>query len=302
MGAMATAVWTGALSFGLVIIPVKLYPATQPKDVRFHLMDRETGRRVHYKRFVERVDPVSDSPEPRRGDTADLQGSSGEQRPARIEEEVAYEDLVRGYEVDEGRFVTLTNQEIEQARPTRSRSIDLEAFVELEDIDPIFFEKSYYLAPQFGSEKPYLLLLRAMQRAGRVGIGRFVLRTKPHLVAIRPLDDLLGLETLYFADEVRDPKPLASNLQGVRVTTQESALAEQVVEMLQTEWIPDDYADEYRDELLRMIADRSPSAVEDTPPSPPNVERLMEALRASVEAAKKSQRGGTKTARGRRTG
>jgi DNA end-binding protein Ku len=306
---MAAAVWTGTLSFGLVTIPVKLYPATQPKDVRFHMIDPETGRRVRFRRFVEREDVVPGSPrvtprEEASQEPAASQERSREQPRGRMEEEVAFEDLVRGYEVDEGRFVTLTNQEIEQVRPSRSRSIDLEAFVELEDIDPVFFEKSYYLAPRFGSEKAYLLLLRAMQRAGRAGIGRFVLRTKPHLVAIRPLEDLLGLETLYFADEIRDPKPLASELQGVRITKRESALAEQVIEMLKTDWLPESYADEYRAELLRMIADRSPLVAEESLPSSAagNVERLMEALKASVEAARRAQAGDSKKARRRRTG
>jgi DNA end-binding protein Ku len=286
-------VWTGTLSFGLVNIPVRMYPATQPKDVRFHLVDPESGRRVRFKRVVD-VDEESEPTEPRQSGSASEtveQPSSPEARPAHREVEVAFDDLVRGYEVDKGQFVTLRPDEIERARPSRSRSIDIEHFVELESIDPVYFEKSYYLAPQADSEKTYVLLLRAMQRAHRVGIGRFVLRTKPHLVAIRPLDAILGLETLYFADEVRPAAPLAGGLDAVRVGARELDVAEQLIEALRTDWIPERYADEYRAELLRMISERTPAIQEEEDENLPrtsDVERLMEALKASVEAAKRS--------------
>src|SRR6266545_6208022 len=200
---MARAVWTGSLSFGLVTIPVRLYPATEPKDVRFHLMDA-TGRRVRYRRFVQGEDPAdgweSKGPAAESAVGWESEGPAGEleRRPTTgtgerrhggrttAAAEVAYEDLMRGYETEDGRVVLLTQEEVESARPERSRSIEIEDFVALSDIDPVFFEKSYHLAPQRGGERPYLLLLRAMERAGRIGIGRFVLRTKPHLVAIRP--------------------------------------------------------------------------------------------------------------------
>jgi DNA end-binding protein Ku len=280
-------VWTGTLGFGLVSIPVRMYPATQPKDVRFHLIDPESGRRVRYKRVVDvdedprRTEQTSSSPEP-----VD-ERPSPEPMPVRREVEVDFEDLVRGYEVEKGRFVTVRPEEIERVRPARSRSIDIEDFVELERIDPVYFEKSYYLAPQEGSEKPYVLLLRAMQRARRIGIGRFVLRTKPHLVAIRPLEDILGLETLYFADEVRPVTPLAAGLDAVRIGARELDVAEQLIESLKTDWISERYADEYREELMRMISERSPDIdEEETGPTTGDVERLMEALKASVEAAR----------------
>jgi DNA end-binding protein Ku len=303
------AVWTGTLSFGLVSIPVRLYPATSPKDVRFHLVDPETGKRVRYKRVVEMdavgsepslslseaTDPATvDRPEEApvdRPDEAPVERPT-EAAPSRQEVEVDYDRLVRGYEVDKGRFVTFRPDELEQARPERSRSIDIEDFVDLASIDPVYFEKSYYLAPQMTGEKPYVLLLRAMKRAGLVGIGRFVLRTKPHLVAIRPLDDVLGLETLYFADEVRPADSLVSGLRSIRVGKAELELAGQLIEALKTEWVSERYADEYREELLRMISERTPTeepAVEEAGTSSANLERLMAALKASVEAAKKSQ-------------
>ena len=179
---------------------------------------------------------------------------------------------MRGYDVDGERVVTLEPEEIDQARPQPSHTIDLEHFVRLDDIDPIFFEKSYFLAPRYGTHaaKPYTLLLRAMQESGRVGIGRFVLRTKPHLVAVRATADVLALETLYFGDEVRNPKEIVSWLQGVEVQPREVAMAEQLISMLETEWDPSIYSDEYREELLRIIAEKTPTEVTEEPEEAPS--------------------------------
>ncbi len=176
-------------------------------------------------------------------------------------------------------------------RPSRSSTIDLEDFVDLDAIDPVYFEKSYYLAPRRGSDMPYRLLQGALQRTGRAGIGRFVLRTKPHLVAIRPTGEVLGLETLFFGDEVRaasDVVPPADR----DVSERELRLAEQLVEMLATDWEPEHYADDYRRELLRIVSEKVPvgseSAGDDASAttSSSRVEELMEALRLSVEEAK----------------
>jgi DNA end-binding protein Ku len=306
---MARAVWTGTLSFGLVTIPVRLYPATEPKDVRFHLMDA-SGRRVRYRRFVESEGsamewapqeppsgPGSERPsEPETGARSDegaqpVEVAYGSERPERAE--VAYEDLMRGYGTDDGRVVLLSREEVESARPERSRSIEIEDFVALSDIDPVYFEKSYHLAPQQGGERSYLLLLRAMERAGRVGIGRFVLRTKPHLVAIRPADRVLGLETLFFGDEVRDGRELAWSIEGLDVSDRELRMAEMLIETLNTEWNPASYSDTYREELLRRIAEKAPieeRAEAAAPSSGSRAEELMQALKASVEAAKKEKK------------
>ena len=297
---MARAVWTGSLSFGLVTIPVRLYPATEPKDVRFHLMDAH-GRRVRYRRFVSEEEPQGptwEMPEARETEPAPSEAAREQeaQRPAppdhdvgSDEQEIAFGDLMRGYEMEDGRVVMLSRDEVESARPERSRTIDIEDFVALSDIDPVYFEKSYHLAPQAGGEKPYALLLRAMEHAGRVGIGRFVLRTKPHLVAIRPTNGVLGLETLFFGDEVRDGREVVYGLDGIDLSSREVEMAEMLIETMKTEWNPAAYSDTYREELLQRIGEKAPIEARQEAPtrgSGGHVEELMEALKASVEAAK----------------
>ena len=289
---MARSVWRGTLSFGLVAIPVSLYPATEAKDVRFHLFDKQ-GRRVRYRRVVD----AGPSAAPVEVDDLAAVSEATEREPARRpiepdeagETEVAYEDLVRGYEVEPETYVFLETEEIERARPSPSRVIDLEHFVRLEDIDPVYFEKAYYVAPGRGAEKSYGLLLRTLKETGRVGIGRFVLRTKPHLVALRPMEDALALETLYFGDEVRDARPLVGDVGRADVTDREVDVSKLLVEALAMEWDPSVFADEYREELLRMIAERTPEHVEDQADAPPpdaRVGELLEALKRSVEEAK----------------
>jgi DNA end-binding protein Ku len=291
---MARSVWRGTLSFGLVAIPVSLYPATEAKDVRFHLFDRQ-GRRVRYRRVVDADLPYG---EPDEADVEDGDTDGAAVQPPRdtdeadppSETEVAYSDLIRGYEVEPEAYVFLESEEIERARSAPSRVIDLEHFVRLEEIDPIFFEKAYYVAPARGAEKSYELLLRTLTETGRVGIGRFVLRTKPHLVALRPMEGALALETLFFGDEVRDPAALVGDLGRAAVTQREVDVSKQLVEALATEWDPSRFADEYREELLRVIAERTPERIEEPPSDVPvpeaRVGELLEALRRSVEEAK----------------
>ena len=296
---MAAAVWTGTLSFGLVTLPVRLYPATQPKDVRFHLYDRE-GRRIRYQRVVEA------GAEPSRSDRNELvpPGAAGDEQttPAReeraatkgpVETPVAWDDIVRGVETDEGELVTVPREELERIRPERSRSIDIQDFVELEQIDPVYLDRSYYAIPMTPeASKPYVLFHHAMREAGRIGIGRFVLRTKPHLVAIRPMEKVLAVETMFFGDEVRDPADLAPDLDGVEVDERELDLAVTLIEILKTDWDPNAYADTYRDELLRILAERTPTrraAEEPAPAGGSAVEELMAALKESVAAAKRGR-------------
>ena len=295
---MPRAVWTGSLSFGLVSIPVALYPATSPKDVRFHLFDQQ-GRRVRYRRFSEPEPEVEDRSEgvaePEDGPRA-AEAPTGEHGvEATSEREVRYEDLVRGYEVEPGRYAMVEDEDLERVRPERSTTIELEDFVELEDIDPVYFEKSYYLAPRRTGARPYALLRATLERTGRVGIGRFVLRTKPHLVAVRATDEAIVLETLFFGDEVRAATDIVDPPEA-EATDRELKIAEQLVEMLATAWDPSRYSDEYREELLRIISEKAPvdapetGAAEPTAPTA-RAEELMETLKRSVEAAKAKKTG-----------
>ncbi|MGZ5353028.1 MAG: non-homologous end joining protein Ku, partial [Actinomycetota bacterium] len=298
--------WTGTLSFGLVNVPVRLVSATEPKDVRFHLYDR-SGRRVRYERVVEGppepVEAGADEParaEPEAGTAGRPAIAAPEPtaapEPIEAPEPVAWEDLLRGQENEFGEVVMLSREEIEQVRPQRSQTIDVEDFVDLADIDPVHFEKTYYAVPRSPeAAKPYVLLHRTMLEAGRVGIGRFVLRTKPHLVAVRPMRDVLAVETLFFGDEVREPAALIPSLGGVQVDERELELAITLIETLRTEWNPAAYADTYREDLLRILAEKSPAAPPQTEPAaartgPSAVEELMAALKESVEAAKDNQR------------
>jgi DNA end-binding protein Ku len=307
---MAQAIWTGSISFGLVNIPVRLYPATQPKDVRFHLYDRRTGKRVRYERVTRAEEAATFAPDPTLPPSYEHTAESDE-HPTEIRAErgsepewvresspavrpVEAEDLVRGVELPEGDLVTVTEDEFVSLAPERSRTIELEEFVDLAEIDPVFYEKSYHVAParRMGAEKPYVLLLRALQEARMVGIGRFVLRTKPHLVAVRPLEQTLALETLYFGDEVRSPDEFAVRPSDVSVSDREVKTARQLIGAMAAEWSPSSHADAYREELLALLRSKSPAQpapiTESTAAT--DVSDLMEALRSSVEAAKERQK------------
>src|SRR5262245_53648181 len=176
---MPRSIWNGSISFGLVNVPVQLYSAVSPKDVAFHEFQAGTGARIKHKRVSEKTG-----------------------------REVDYDDIEKGYETSRGKYVMLTKEELESVEPGRSRTIDIEDFAELDEIDPIYFDRAYFVAPQKGAEKPYALLREAMERSGRVAIARFVMRTKQYLGAIRAADNMLVLETLFFADEIRDVKDL----------------------------------------------------------------------------------------------
>ena len=176
---MPRPIWSGAISFGLVNVPVKLFSATSPKDVRFHQIDAKTNARVKQKR---------------------VSAATGE--------EVPYEDIVKGYELRPDTYVTITPEELETLEPKATKTIDIEDFVDLDQIDPIFFERPYYLVPDKGGAKAYALLRAAMQETNKVGIARVVLRTKQYLAAIRAKDDVLVLETMLFPDEVNPTEDL----------------------------------------------------------------------------------------------
>jgi DNA end-binding protein Ku len=223
---MPRSIWSGAISFGLVNVPVKLYSAVSRKTVRFHQLNRETGNRISQRR----VDPVT-------------------------EEEVTYEDIVKGYELTKDSYVVITPEELDALDPERTRTIDIEDFVDLEDIDPIYYDHPYYLVPDTGATKAYGLLLNAMQESGKVAIAKVVLRSKEQLVAIRPQDELLCMETMIFADEVvsHDSIDDLPDAKELKASARELKMAQQLIDSLSTEWEPEKYRDEYREKVLELI-------------------------------------------------
>jgi DNA end-binding protein Ku len=307
---MPQAVWVGDLSFGLVNIPIKLYAATSPQRVRFHQYEAGTGRRIQYRRVAagatsDEIRPAGEGSESEPAPPAVAPPPSDEPEPAGIvsptdaedsvrEAEVPWEAIVKGYEVEPGRVVTVDTEEIESVAPERSRVLEVEQFIDLQDIDPVHFEKSYYVIPQRGgvTERPYWLLYRAMEGAGKVAIGRFVMRTKEYLVAVRPAEHVLMLETLFYADEVRDPKEFwISSME--EPSDRELRIARQLLEALEGEWEPDRRPDEHRQRLLELLHSKLDDAMVvsetevETPMTP--VSDLLETLMASVEAAKQAR-------------
>ncbi len=261
---MARSIWTGAISFGLVTVPVKLYSAVNRKTVRFHQLNGKTGVRIAQKR----VDPSTD-------------------------EEVAYEDIVKGFELTPDRYVVIEPGELEALEPKKTKTIEIEDFVELSDIDPIFYDHPYYLAPGPGGAKPYRLLLEAMRETGRVAVARVVIRSKEQLVAVRPMgDDVLGISTMLFADEVVEPDKIdeLAAAAEVEATDRELDIAKQLVESLAGPFDPSKYHDTYREEILDLIERKAngeeiavqPAAEEEDEPVPD----LMAALKASLDAVR----------------
>jgi DNA end-binding protein Ku len=256
---MPRAIWSGAISFGLVNVPVKLYSAVQRKTVRFNQLDAEGNVRIQQKR----VNPVT-------GD------------------EVPYERLVKGYEVAPGSYVVVEPHELEALEPRRTRTIDILDFVDIAEIDPIFYDHPYYLAPGAGGSKPYKLLLEAMRETGRVAIGTVVIRQKQAIVALRPAGDVLQMATLVYADEIV-PTDRLDDLpdEDVEIGERELAIAKQLVESLAADWDPARYRDEYREKVLELVEQKAageevtvqPATEEEAP-----VPDLMAALKASLEA------------------
>jgi DNA end-binding protein Ku len=258
--------WSGAISFGLVNVPIKLYSAVSKKTVRFHQLNAETGNRIQQKR----VDPETG-------------------------EEVAYDQIVKGYELTRDRYVVINPDELEALDPEKSRTIDIEDFVDLADIDPVYYDHPYYLVPDKGAAKAYGLLLSAMQEAGKVAIARVVLRSKEQLVAIRPDRDgrLLMMETMIFADEVVPPEDLDGLPEKDDLTASERELkmAQQLIESLASDFEPERYHDQYREKVLELIEAKAEGAEIAVQPEAPKAERvpdLMAALEASLAAVRSS--------------
>jgi DNA end-binding protein Ku len=260
---VARAIWSGAISFGLVNIPVKLYSAVSRKTVRFHQIDAESGQRIRQQR----INPASG-------------------------EEVPYEQIVKGYEIGPDRYVMISPDELEALEPQKTRTIDIEDFVELDQIDPIYYDHPYYLAPDKGAGKAYKLLLDAMEDAGKVAIARVVIRSKENLVAIRPHDGVLTMETMLFADEVISPDSLdemaAADGEGA-TSKRELDMAKQLIDSLSSDFEPEKYHDEYRERVLELIERKAQGetvVVEAPEEEPKKVPDLMAALEASIAAAK----------------
>jgi DNA end-binding protein Ku len=257
--------WSGSISFGLVNIPVKLYTAVSRKSVRFNQIDRNSGARIRYKKVS-----------------------------AETGDEVANDDIIKGYELSSGDYVVISDDELAQLDPKASRTIDIEEFVHLADIDPVYYDAAYYLAPDKATVKPYALLCRAMEESGKVGIARVVMRTKQYLCAVRPQNGVLLMSTMVYADEVNAPEqiPELAEVAQVEVSERELAMANQLIESLSESFQPAKYEDTHRERLLDVI-ERKAAGEQDlvaTPePQEEKVVDLMAALEASVTAAKEAR-------------
>jgi DNA end-binding protein Ku len=271
LGAVARTIWKGSLSFGLVNVPVGLYPATKDKSIHFNQFEEGTSDRIRYKKVNERT-----------GD------------------EVESSRIVKGADVGGGDFVILTPEELASAEPERSRTIEITDFVEIEDIDPTYYRTTYYLAPEGeAAAKAYALLRRAMSEANKVGVATFVMRNKEYLVAIRPDREVLALETMYFSDEVLSPADELPRIsQDEDFTKRELEMANLLIDSMVTDWDPSNYADSHREKVQEMI-DRKREGeevvTETAPREPTKVIDLMDALNASVKAASEGKSGATRS-------
>jgi DNA end-binding protein Ku len=254
--------WSGAISFGLVNIPIKLFNAVSRKSVHFNQIDTRTGSRIQYRK---------------------VSAADGEEVPS--------EAIAKGYQLSSGEYVLVGDDELAALDPEATRSIDIEQFVDLDEIDPIFFDAAYYVVPDKAARKPYALLTRAMEEQGKVAIARLVMRSKQYLAALRPKDGVLVMSTMVYADEVNDPSELVDgdDLSDVEVSSRELTMASQLVESLTEPFEPERYDDSYRHRVLDLI-DRKAAGEEvvaaPAPVAEDKVVDLMAALEASVKEAK----------------
>ena len=253
-------IWSGTISFGLVSVPVRMFTATESKELKFHFLHKEDLTPIGYDKV--------------RKDTG---------------EHVDPEDIVRGFEIEKGRFVELTDEDIDRLDVELTHSIDICDFVDLDEIDPIYFRKAYYLLPQDGAEKPYRLLVEALAQTGKVAVAKVVIRKKQHLAALRPYDDVLLLETMYFADEVRKPEQVETKGD---LRKPEVEMAKALVENLSDRFDPEKYDDTYRKELLELLRAKAATGAipeRDEDGDEGEVVDLMQALRESVERTKRER-------------
>jgi DNA end-binding protein Ku len=269
---MARAIWSGTISFGLLNVPVKLYSAVARRGISLREIRGSDGARIKHRRVAEGTD-----------------------------EEVPYGEIVKAFEITPDRYVPLTKDELEAMAPEKTRAIEVLDFVDLDQIDPIYFDSPYYLGPADGAEKAYSLLAKAMQESGKVAIARFVFRNKEHLAALRPADGVLTLTTMRFADEVVSPSELEEVLpEGKqKVAKKEVEMAEQLIDSLTTDFDPSAYRDEYREQLLALIERKAEgkdvlAAPEVEAPQPTKAPDLMAALEESIAAVKGDDKGKAK--------
>ncbi len=263
---MPRAIWSGAISFGLVSVPVKLYTAVSRKSVRFNQIDSKTNSRVKQKRINAEGD------------------------------EVPYEQIVKGYEISKDSYVIVTEDELAALSPKASRMIDITDFVLEEQIDPVFYDAAYFLVPDELARKSYTLLSRAMEESGRVAIATFVMRTKQYLVAIRPTEGRLMMSTMVYADELVSPEeiPGLEELEDIDVSDAELAMAGQLIDSLATDFEPDQYRDTYREKVLDLLEQKASGEIQSIEAAPAAEEAavvdLLAALEASVNAAKEARK------------
>jgi len=298
---MARAIWTGTVAFGLVSVPVRLYPATKRKDIRFHEIDRASGQRIRHQKVIQTAAPAEPVRAAARQSGSQLQPPSrfagvGPAPPAtgRVEpasQPVAAADVVKGFKVSKDRYVSVGREELEELAPARSRTIDVEQFVDTAAIDPIYYDDSYYAVPEREHERAFGLLVEAMRETGKIAVCWFVLRRKRYLAALRPHGRLMVLATMYYADEIvpaADLEPAPP--QELRKKERETAAL--LINTLSGPFEPKRYPDEYRQRLTALIEGRAASARRagtSTTPTGGGVQDLMAALQASVEAAKQAR-------------
>jgi DNA end-binding protein Ku len=260
---MARAIWSGTISFGLLNVPVRLYSAVARRSIALREIRESDSARIKHRRVAEGTD-----------------------------EEVPYENIVKAYELSPGQYVPLSKDEMAALAPEKTRAIDVQDFVDIEEIDPMYFDSPYYLGPAEGSEKAYSLLAAAMESSGKAAISRFVFRNKEHLAAIRASEGVLTLTTMRFHDEVVPPSELDDALpdKKPKVAKREREMAEQLIDSLSTEFDPDSYRDEYREQLLGLIEQKAEGkeivAPEAEAPKETKAPDLMAALEESIAAVK----------------
>ncbi|HEX6456549.1 MAG TPA: Ku protein [Solirubrobacterales bacterium] len=268
---MARAIWSGTISFGLLNVPVRLYSAVARRNIALREIRESDSSRIKHKRVAEGTD-----------------------------EEVPYENIVKAYELSPGQYVPLSKDEMAALAPEKTRAIDVQDFVDIEEIDPMYFDSPYYLGPADGAEKAYSLLAAAMESSGKAAISRFVFRNKEHLAAIRASDGVLTLTTMRFHDEVVPPSELDDALpdKAPKVAKREREMAEQLIQSLSTEFNPGGYKDEYREQLLALIEQKAEGkeivAPEVEEPKATKAPDLMAALEQSIAAVKEKGSGAGK--------